>query len=348
MTTHVSAERTETKPAIRLAVLGDSDSHSYQDRYSFPPGSPARGGAYRVSTLQWTEVLIGLRLKSIDLGPWGEWGQRRPLAQMLDWLGMESRTPKKEDFLYNLAASGAGCNDLMSGIYRQAPRLADLMRPQPDAWRGAIIVIKMGINDIGNYSMLKLMAQDPSSPVVRERSLNCANRIEETILFLRKIQPKIRFVLVSPFNDNDDPGNLAEWNSALEQANLKKGFMHLDNSLRTITTKNQSVHYMNDGEWFHMRWGSRDANGKPNYQTVHIAGVIDVTNTAGDEPTNAVLNDHHAGLVWNTLWAQALVNEINDAWMVGIPAITDGEAAEFIKRRLALGPAFKQTPAAAR
>lgn len=39
---------------VALAVLGDSDSHSYQDSLSFPPGSADRGGAYRARTFQWT------------------------------------------------------------------------------------------------------------------------------------------------------------------------------------------------------------------------------------------------------------------------------------------------------
>src|SRR3546814_8912268 len=56
---------------IPLAVLGDSDSHSYQDTISFPVSTPARGGQFRSITLQWTEVLARMRDKDLDLGQWG-------------------------------------------------------------------------------------------------------------------------------------------------------------------------------------------------------------------------------------------------------------------------------------
>jgi hypothetical protein len=338
----------EDKRPVRIAVLGDSDSHSYQDRYSFPPGSQARGGAYHASALQWTEVLIALRPTWLNMGPWGEWGQRRPIAQAIEWLGIASRSPKKEDYQYNMAVSGAVCDDLMEGIFRQTPRLVDLMKPESEAWRNGIVVIRMGINDIGNFPMLKMMAAQPSAPMVLERSANCATRIGEAMKLLRTVQPHLKFVVIGPFNDIDDPFNLKNFNSASEQANLLKGFSHLKEQLRAMATGDPSIHYLDDNDWFRVRWGERDADGKPNYRTVHIPNVIDVTNTVGDEPIHTVMEDGHAGLVWNTLWAQALVNEMNTAWMIGIPSITDTEAADFIKRRLTLSPAVHQTPAAAR
>src|SRR3546814_4342144 len=58
---------------IPLAVLGDSDSHSYQDTISSPLSTPPRGGQFRLITLQWTDVLARMREKDLHLGQWGTW-----------------------------------------------------------------------------------------------------------------------------------------------------------------------------------------------------------------------------------------------------------------------------------
>jgi lysophospholipase L1-like esterase len=316
---------------IRLAVLGDSDSQSYQDDYSFPPGSTARGGAFHRSTLQWTEILVRLRSARVDMGPWGEWGQRRSFARVLDWLGLPSRSPIKQDYSYNVAVSGAVCDDLVSGVYRQAPRLADLMAQEPDPWRTGIVVIRMGGNDIGNHHMLELMAQDPNAPAVKDRSANCVNRIQEAIHLLRAVQPKLRFVIVSPMSDTDDPNNKALWNSAREQANLELGFSYLQNALRDMAARDSAFHFIDDVQWFRSRWGGRDASGKPDYKTVRIGDVLAVTNTTGDDPRNSTLNDDHAGLAFNALYAQFLVDELNSAWKLDVPPISEAELSGFIK-----------------
>ena len=54
-------EKNVVQALIPLAVMGDSDSHSYQDRIWLPPGDDEPGGPYRAQTFQWTEVLAQLR-----------------------------------------------------------------------------------------------------------------------------------------------------------------------------------------------------------------------------------------------------------------------------------------------
>lgn len=113
---------------IPLAVLGDSDSHSYHDTISFK-NPLERGGKFRSITFQWTEVLARLRNNQIDQGYWGVWGSRRGLiAEFRSALGLEGRAPKKLDFRYNFAVSGAGCADLVEGYSRQTQRLLYLMK----------------------------------------------------------------------------------------------------------------------------------------------------------------------------------------------------------------------------
>ena len=66
-------------PKLRLAVLGDSDSHSFHDAVSLHYGTPeARGGAQQASTWQWTEILGRLRPRDIDQGLSGRWAAAGP------------------------------------------------------------------------------------------------------------------------------------------------------------------------------------------------------------------------------------------------------------------------------
>ena len=82
----MSAEIETPAGAIPLAVLGDSDSHAYQDSILIPLSSGKRGGKFRATTLQWTEVLDKLRSTQINQGAWGVWGAPIKIAETLDWL----------------------------------------------------------------------------------------------------------------------------------------------------------------------------------------------------------------------------------------------------------------------
>ena len=115
------AERARTPPAahVRLAVLGDSDSHSYHDYIRIPRESGKRGGAWRERTWQWTEILDRLRRAHLDQGDWGTWGTRAKIAEALDWIGWGGRTPRKQDFRYNFAFSGAEARELVTHFFRR-------------------------------------------------------------------------------------------------------------------------------------------------------------------------------------------------------------------------------------
>ena len=88
-----AAMSASTGERVPLAVVGDSDSHSYQDRLSFPEGTAKRGGRYRQTTLQWDEVLARLRGGQLDLGAWGEYGTCARVAGLGRPLGLLLRAP---------------------------------------------------------------------------------------------------------------------------------------------------------------------------------------------------------------------------------------------------------------
>ena len=100
--------------SIPMAVIGDSNSHSYRDSISFPPGSRERGGALRGRNLQWVEIVARLRGGQLDPGPWVAWGRSGNVAWLRESIGLSAgRAPRKEDYLYNFANSGAACKHLI-------------------------------------------------------------------------------------------------------------------------------------------------------------------------------------------------------------------------------------------
>ena len=93
--------------------------------------------------------------------------------------------------------------------------------------------------------------------------------------------------------------------------------------------------FFDDDAWVRRTWGSRDAQGRPAYRTVPIGTALRVTNTAGDAPRHAILADHHAGLVYNTLWTQSLIEHLRAGFGLPLTPITDADVTHFIEATLA-------------
>lgn len=316
--------------AISLAVLGDSNSHSYQDRVGFPASSPERGGELRPSTFQWTEVLGRLRTRELNQGPWGVWGRHAKVARVREWLGLEGgRWPRKEDYRYNFAYSGAACADLLTGRQRQARRLVELMDQEPERWRQGVVVVRMGLNDW--MRLLDLQARDPAAPEVRAAAAYCAGEIGRTVALIHASHPSTRILLVGLGNEADDPSYADRWQSAAESANINAALDGFNAAVRRLAADAPKVAYFDDLEWFKANWGARDDSGKPDYKTVAIGPSLRVTNTLGNEANHALLADAHAGTVWNALWAQALVVRLNEAFDLKLTPISDAEVVRFLE-----------------
>ena len=65
-----------------------------------------------------------------------------------------------------------------------------------------------------------------------------------------------------------------------------------------------------------------DEMGAPTLQVVH---------SLGDSPDHSMLADFHNGLVWNTLWAQAMAKHLHDVVKVPVAPISDEEVVRFIR-----------------
>ncbi|MGO4392691.1 SGNH/GDSL hydrolase family protein [Variovorax sp. M-6] len=322
------------KKAIPMAVLGDSNSHSYQDRSAFPLGGSERGGALRQTTLQWTEALTRLRGDEIDLGPWVLWGRPWWVAWARELVGLQpSRAPKKEDYLYNFANSGAGCRHLIGERrgqpFRQAPRLVALMDQQPEQWRRGVVVISIGPNDWNPW--LELQSRDPSAPELRNAIDYCSQQIRAAIALIHASHPSTRILISGLGNEADDPENFDKYRDGTAMANIRKALAGANAELRKIAAADPlRIAYVDYNEWFIQRWGQRGPDGEPTYKSAAIGPTLRITNTAGDEPHNALLGDHHGGTALNAMWAQSLVQWLRESFALPLTPISDKEVARLV------------------
>lgn len=318
--------------AVALAVLGDSTSHSYQDSLNFPLGSADRGGPYRVHTFQWTEVLARLRGHELNPGPWTQWGWSRQAAWLRSLIGLHAgRTPRKEDYLYNFAFSGAVCSSLVGGLqqhFGQAAQLVELMNLDPERWRNGVVVIRIVNNDWA--AVLDGQARDPKSPEVRAVAAHCVDRIAAAMRLLHTSHPGVRILLVGADNEADSPLAFDRYRSAAAIANIRAAFDDFNTQLRELAGADKRIAFFDLEAWFQGLWGTRGPDGAPEYKAVAIGEELRVTNTIGDEPTNAVLADDHGGLVWNVLWAQSLVARLREAFDLPLTPISEEEVARFV------------------
>jgi len=311
---------------IPMGILGDSDSHSYHDSVLLRD-LPSRGGLFRATTYQWTEVIAALRGSEVDMGPWGVWGSRRSVAAFLGVLGTDGRAPRKEDFRFNFAISGAKCPDLLDGPYRQTARLLHTMRKDPPRWARGVVVIRIGVNSMGGRQDLDRYAESGLDAPARERIHRCVQYIRRSMVMIRSEHPRTVIVIAGMSDDRNLPGNFARWRDARAIANISQVLEWHDQSLRALCDGDPRAAFVSDREWFRQIWGARDAAGAPSYRRISFGGVTAVANTIGDHPRNATLSDGHAGTLQNGLWARDLVNLLRVRFAFGITPLADAEIA---------------------
>jgi hypothetical protein len=314
-------------PRIPLAVLGDSDSHSYHDGVLLRDPS-LRGGEFRPTTYQWTEILARLRGNEIDLGEWGIWGTRRTLATLLEHVGIPARAPRKEDYRYNFALSGAVCEDLLEGPERQVERLLHLMKEAPSRWERGVVVIRIGINSIGNREDLDRYAQSGLDGENRRGIEACTADVRRAMTMIREAFSHTKFIVVGMSDDTNLPDNFARWRDRASIRNIESVFAWYEDSLKALCAADPQAAFFSDREWFKSVWGFRGEDGSSEYREVSLGGPVAVANRIGDHPRNVTLADGHAGTVSNGLWARSLVELLNARFGFAIEPISAAEIAE--------------------
>ncbi|MFO1077416.1 MAG: SGNH/GDSL hydrolase family protein [Planctomycetota bacterium] len=314
---------------VPIAVLGDSDSQGFQDTIWYAPDRP-RGGVHHDIALQWTEVLDRIRHDQVDLGDVGVCGGRLRIVKLLEWFGCERRAPRKRDNQFNFAFGGARCRDLHEGPFRQVPRLLALMRRDAARWERGVVVIRMGTNDLAHADTLDALAADPADREVCRRMESCTAMIERAIRAVRAEHPRTAIVVVGLFDNSDFPPYFDKWQDPVALANIRAGIDHYNAGLRRIADADPRLAFFDDCAWFRPLWGGRDPAGKPAYRVVEIGAKIRITFTCGDEPTNALLADAHAGVAWNALWCQSLTRFLAEELRVPVEPVADAEVERFL------------------
>jgi hypothetical protein len=298
------ATQKEKRIGTPIAVLGDSDSHTYSDNVL----GVRRGGVYHEQTYQWTEVWNALRPQEVDFGPWGIWGTRSKVASLRAVFGLPARVMKKNDFRYNFAKSGCRCDSLFDTYPFQASSLLSLLEARPGLFDYGLVFIRIGINDFGQKKHLQAWAKTGLDKQAEETVGYCLEQIEKTVQSLLLAIPTINVILVDishnynagflskdTFTPNDSDGVLAVLN-------------HYTEGLKKNAGSNERVAYVDD-VWHRNRWGDRFQG---NLQMeVFFGGKHPIRNDRGDEPFNLTLNDGHASTVNNGLWLQHAIVEIN-------------------------------------
>jgi hypothetical protein len=320
---------------MRLAVLGNSDSHAFHDSVSFADGSPERGGPQRAVTFQWTEIIARLRGDAIDQGAWGARGVHPRVARVAAWVGIRLRSPRKQDYAWNVAYSGARCANL-TGPRGQVEQLRHDIARDPEAWRDGLVLFRIGINDLGRREVLERLSREADADAFRGLARECTDTILASVRTLRAAQPALRIVLVGILDNANWPPNFDLFKEARGLAAQRHLLDAFDGALRAFAAATPGVAFIDDRAAFAARWGSWSTSGTSgatvtrDYRAQTIGGLT-VTLSQGDALTHAAVADGHAGTVFNAYWVQALVAELNAQLGTHLAPITDAELDTFVR-----------------
>jgi hypothetical protein len=243
---------------------------------------------------------------------------------------MSGRVPRKQDFQYNFAISGATCEQVSGAWQRQAPRLASIIKREPGRWSDGVVVVRIGVNSFGQPAHLDRLAKDRNDPAMTSVIQSCVGHVAEAHRVLRDAHPDVRIVLVGIFDNTNWARQLSRYRDPTQLGNISAALDVFDNGLRDIASRESKTIFFDDRAWFRDTWGSRDGAGIPAYRAVGFGTGVQVTNTEGDHPRNATLLDSHAGTAWNTMWADALIALLNERFSAGIPRLEPEEMLQLV------------------
>lgn len=310
---------------IPIAVLGDSDSHAYRDKHH----KIRRGGDYHDVTFQWTEILARLRSTEIDLGQFGYWGTRGSVSRLRSKLGLDARTPRKQDFQYNFAFSGATCRALAPDSYQQQSyQLVKLMSKDPERWRNGLVIIRIGINDFGQLHALEKYAGGKLGAESRQPIVDCLEYISNAVELIRQNHSSVKIALIGIVDNSDLP--YEQQTDNIGHARINKVLEIFDQGLMTLATSDPDIMFIEDRQWFSKIFGRWDPSGDVHLRQLSLGGSTPITNTQGDHPKNIVLADRHAGTVFNGLWIRNVLKHVNRQFGLGITPLLDSEIADLV------------------
>ena len=189
--------------------------------------------------------------------------------------------------------------------------------------------IRIGINNLGGRAFLDRSAENGLSDAVASEVEDCAEAVVSAARAIRAAQPSVYIVLVGVLNNSDWPPYFGYWQTATEQQNIGAVLDAFDERLALMASTDPRMAFFDDRAWFASHWGGRDAAGKPAYRTVVLGEGIEIGNTQGNGPLNAILADGHAGSILNAIWARDFIAFLNDRFDLGLTPVSDAELLQF-------------------
>jgi hypothetical protein len=319
---HASRPAAPVSGRVPVAVLGDSDSHLYRDHVN----GLQRGGDFHAVTFQWTEIWDRLRADEVDLGKLDVWGSHGRIAQIRSFLGLETKTPKKYDFRFNYAYSGEKCASLLTEYPFQTRWLLGLMDLYPQLAAELMVIIRIGVNDFGQLHHLDNWAKSGLDATARGVLDGCVENITQATRLIQQHNPSTRVVLIGIAYEYNAFGDAGEKYSKTQLENIASVLGYFDDRLNQLAARSDNIAFAYDFLWFRQRWGDRLSGGLK--QEVSLGGSVAISNSVGDHPSHLILNDNHAGTIYNGLWLQGMIRQINDQFGLGLTPLLEAEITD--------------------
>ena len=311
---------------ISIAILGDSDSHSFRDEYD----NKARGGDFHHVTYNWPALWDKFRSNEVNLGKFDAWGIHYRIARVLYWLDIETRSPKKLDFEYNYAVSGLRCKSLLRDWPFQAQWMEDRLKRYPEQWQNGVVVIRIGVNDLGQNKTMDQWAQNGFNETAQTTVNACVEDIITAAETLMAAHPQVRIALVGVCRNYNIGKTQELWPDNLNHLkNINSVLTEFDNGLAKFANQHDRVAFVDDVNWFTNKFGDRVTNSLKN-QT-HLTNGFMVNNSNGNHPSHLILKDGHAGTIYNGWWLNDLIHSLNQAFQLKLTPLTDDEIYSVIE-----------------
>ncbi|MFT6988283.1 MAG: hypothetical protein ACJASL_000245 [Paraglaciecola sp.] len=319
---------TQNKNIIPIAVLGDSDSHNYHDQYD----NKARGGDYHSVTFNWPTLWDKFRSQEINMGIYGTWGTHYRIARIKHWLGLTGRAPKKLDYNYNYAVSGLRCESLLQGWPYQAKWLIKRLESEATHWNNGLVVIRISVNDLGSTEQLVTWGNTGLNKHAQEVVTNCVTQINEAIDQILSIHSSVKVAVMGMCRDCNITDTYTVWPKLSQIENRNQVLSLFDKKLINYASQHNRVLFIDDVKWLSKRYGDR--HHEPiNFET-KLANKIKIISRQGNHPSNLILADYHAGTVYNGLWLNNLIDQLNTGFQLHLSPLTEEEIYSAIKPML--------------
>lgn len=313
---------------IPVAVLGDSDSHSFADRFD-----NVRGGEFGEVSYNWTQLWNLLYPEEVEQGTMGVWGTHYAIARVMYRLGLRAKAPRKFDFQHNYAYSGQGCDSLLHNWPYQARWLQQTLRRDQDYWHNGLVIIRIGINDFAQYRHYGQWRETGLDNDSRSIVKACIDAIIETTEILLGSHEGVTVAIsgvVRNYNAHPPTGNEFSQPDLDDYRLVEEVLNYFDSELQQYSHSRPRVAFFDDKYWLASLFGDKAAGQHREFAM--IDDRFRVNYGSGDHPENIVLADLHGGTIYNGLWLRNMLQQINSNTDYNFSLPTESQLVEIVCR----------------